>query len=139
MMDEKETEFIASIIVNAFLVTPLTLIALLPIWFAIFGNWGAYLFWIPITIPLSRVCDGILMLLCPLMAIVKVKYSYIISAIQFAILAIWGLPVFRIALTNMVSTPLTGLDLQKTILQIIIIEGLSISAALSLRTTELKE
>ena len=134
-MDENE-KFIINAVINLILITPLSLISLLPTWFAIHGNWEAYLFWLPITIPLSRIACGLMIIVCPIMGVFAMKYSHLFNTLRFIMLAIWGLPLLRIALTNLVTLPLTGIELQTTIIQVIVIEGLAISASLTFLKTD---
>ncbi len=129
-MDDAE-KFIISAIVNLILVLPLSLISLLPTWFAIHSDWGAYLFWLPITIPLSRIACALMIILCPIMSLVTLKYTHLFNTLRFIILTFWGLPLLRVALTNLVTQSLIGIELQTTLIQIIVVELLAISATLA--------
>jgi hypothetical protein len=130
-MNDKETIFIISIILNIFLVTPLFFVMLLPTWFALTYNWSAYSYWIPIVLIISRWLYGLMILLSIAVAIIKVSYAQLLNMVRYLFLAVWGMPVLTTALLNLVTTPLTGIQLQTTILQIIILESLSTTAALS--------
>ena len=126
---DRETELIVSVILNAVVVTPLFFLVLLPTWFAITSNWSAYVYWIPIVLIISRWLYGLMIILSPLMALTKVSYAHLLNTLRYILLAIWGMPVLTTALINLTTVQLSGINLQTTILQIIIIELLSISAS----------
>ena len=126
---DKESELIISIILKILVVTPLSFLMFLPTWFVLTNNWSAYVYWVPIVLIISRWLYGFMIILSPLIALVDVSYSQLLNTVRYIFLAIWGMPILTTALVNLASTQLSGIDLQTTILQIIIIEGLSIVAS----------
>ena len=117
----------------------LVLIALLPSWFVIQGNWEAYRFWFNIGVSISRVLYIIQIPLYLFFAIIYVKVGYGIGAIQSALLGIWGMPVYKKAVLSLAFTPLSGIELQRTIIIIIVVYGLSIWQSLITKADDKRE
>jgi len=129
-MKDEEIKFVSGIIVGIVLL-PMILVLILPSWFAIFGDWENYLYWMPISITVSRIVYFLTFIAYPIASVRYKKYSYLCVLMYNVILAIWGLPILQDCLTKIVTTELEGLELQQTILRIIVIESFSIMASLT--------
>ncbi|MHA1267907.1 MAG: hypothetical protein ACTSRS_21970 [Candidatus Helarchaeota archaeon] len=134
-MKDEEIKFVSGIIIGMVLL-PMILVSILPGWFAIFGDWGNYLYWMPISITVSRIVYFLTFIAYPIASIRYKKYSYLFALIYNVILAIWGLPILQDCLTKIVTTELEGLELQQTILRIIVIESFSIMASLTTKVED---
>jgi len=121
------------------LLVSVLVIGFLPSWFCMQGDWNGYLYWMPIAMFVSRLSY---VLLVPINLITGIYYKNpgnIIKIPLMIVMAIWGIPVLQTALFNIASMELFGLELQRTILQIICIEGLAISIAIPSENKDKKE
>jgi len=108
----------------------LFIISLLPTWFVIMGDWCAFAYWFPIVIPIARILGVVSLVLCPVLAAYYESPQYLILIPLMAILLIWGYPVILDTGLRLAMTELSGLELQRTLLQFIFLEFFSTSISI---------
>lgn len=129
-------ELLVKIIAWLILGVPIMLVALLPTWFVLQGDWNGYLYWVPWSIALSGYLYKLGIIVYPIIGLLKTKATYIFATAYMILLGVWGMPLLKKSLIHLVTTPLSGLELQRVILTIIIIKTLSLSSAVALKQTE---
>ena len=120
---DKDTK-IAMILV-AILGLPLLSLAILgwiPTWFGIMGNWVKYMYWFNISCTVGRWIYGLMIIVIPITSFYTEEWKYLGYIPACVLLAVWGIPILYQSIYNLVMVELTGLDLQRTIMQILIIE-----------------
>ena len=137
-MDE-DYILVALLVLGLLALGGIVLVGILPTWFAIHGDWGAFNTWFTFAMGLSRIVYFLCIPLYFILSIINLSLGYFTGSVQATILAIWGVPVYKKAILNMVFTPLTGLEFQRTILLIIFIYGLTVSLVFSSRSEKSKE
>lgn len=116
----------------------LVIITFAPAVLIIFGMWDAFAYWYPIAMFIGR----FLYFFGFIIGIVYVllgNFSYLLSGVIDLIMAIWGISVLQTAVLNLGYIQLSGVDLQRTILTIILIEGITVSSALVTKKSEGKD
>lgn len=129
-------KLLTSIILWLVLGVPVIIISLLPTWFVLQGDWRGYLFWVPWSITVSGYFYKLGIIVYPILGVIKTKGTYLLATIYMVLLGIWGMPLLKKSVISLVTTPLIGIELQQTILTIIIITSLSITATLALKVNE---
>ena len=107
----------------------LVVITILPGWYAIQGVWVEYLNWVWWSLSLGRWILWLYIILIIINCFMGGNIGNIILIPSIIILSVWGYPLLYEAIKLLVTTELTGLELQRTILQILIIEVWSHSTA----------
>jgi hypothetical protein len=101
----------------------------------IFGMWDAFAYWFPVVMIIARFLYffgfiiGIVYMLFG-------KTTYVISGIIDLVMFIWGIPVYQSAVMSLGYSQLSGLDFQRTILLIILIEGMTTASSLITKKSE---
>lgn len=91
-------------------------------WFGMMGNWTEYVYWFWVSCYVSRVVYALAIPVLVGVAIYFEEWKYLFSIPPCIILAVWGIPILYESVLLLVTTPLTGLEFQQTILKIIIIK-----------------
>ena len=119
------------IVLGFFGLVAIILVGILPTWFVIQNNWISFVIWFDICILISRILYCIAIPLIFLTFFVKFNTAYASAFIEAIILAGWGVPVYKKSVLALAFTPLTGIELQRTLLTVIFIYGLTISFVLA--------
>ena len=125
-MDDDSALF-ALLGLGIFALIALWLVGLIPVLFVIQGNWNGFPWWFTANIWLSRILLGFLIFPLYMLVTLTGKLSYFTKGINAAILAIWGLPLYKKTVLNMAFTELSGLDLQRSVLIIVSIITMELS------------
>jgi len=134
-MDETD-ELIIKAALTVVLTLPLLIILLLPTWFMFNGNWNGYLTWVPLTITISGYWYKIGMIVYLLKGILSLKSNIVLGGIYYGFLGWFGMPLLKSSIVLLVTIPISGLELQRTILTIILIEIFSANAYTTLISSE---
>jgi len=103
-------------------------------------NWEAYWFWYPILANLARIIIVLCAVICFVYPFQNGEVTLWINGVSFILLAVWGIPIAVDALGLLIWTPLSGLELQRTILRYVVIEFWAIGTLASFqRLTDKKE
>jgi hypothetical protein len=96
-------------------------------------NWEAYWFWYPILALLSRIVCVFCAIFCFIYPFVNGEITMWIDGISFLLLAIWGIPLLVDALYALIFVPLSGIQLQRTILNFALVEFWLVATTSSFR------
>ena len=121
---------ISGILAIVTMLVTVLILAFAPAILLIFGMWDAFAFWFPIVMIISRFLCLFGFIIGFVCIFIK-NTNYVISGIIDLIMFIWGIPVYQNAVMSLGYTQLSGLELQRTILLIILIEAMTVSGSLS--------
>lgn len=105
-------------------IASLFFVGLMPTWLVIHHKWASFSWWFKLSMSISRVVYIIMIPLYFLTIFIKGKVMSIIYSIEAAILGIWAIPVYTKAVLSLAYTDLSSLELQRTILIIILVYSL---------------
>jgi hypothetical protein len=126
---------VSGIIAILVILFSVVVVTLAPAILIIFGMWDTFAYWYPIAMLVGR-------FFCVFGFIVGIVYTflgkmvYLVSGVIDLIMAIWGIPVLQTAVMSLGYTQLSGMDLQRTILTIILIESIMVSGSLIAKKSE---
>jgi hypothetical protein len=126
---------ITGLITILILLVTVVILTFAPAVLLIFGMWDAFAYWFPIVMVIAR----FLYFFSFVIGIIYMflgKMTYVVSSIIDLIMLIWGVPVYQNAVMSLGYSQLSGLELQRTILLIILIEATTITSSLVTKKSE---
>jgi len=117
---------VAGIIIGVVAIVALVVIlSIIPlfIYYALFVNmdWNSFWFWELILLTLSRIlCIALLLPITIVMPFINGRLTLWLDSIGLVLYSIWGIPLYIDALYSTIFTSLSGLELQRNLLVIIL-------------------